>query len=98
MVGHSEIRSSPTGTGRSVYLCTRPQQAKATDSVFASESAYIAGVEKAYALTGVSGDDYEGEEDLTREKIEAELARRDVWRDLGEVRWRHFGWGWHDMV
>ena len=52
-------------------------------------------MEKAYALTGVGEDDYEGrdgeEGELSRETIEAELARRNVWRDGGEVGgW--FGW------
>lgn len=57
---------------------------------FASEGAYVTGVEKIYALTGVGEDDYEGGE-LSREAIEAELARRNVWRDGGEVGlW--FGW------
>lgn len=60
-----------------------PQATRDASGVFASEGAYITGVEKAYAMTGVGEDDYEGE--LSREKIEAELARRNVWRDVGEV-------------
>lgn len=96
-------------------LCTthaKPQAKATDDSVFASEAAYVSGVEKAYALTGVGEDDYESEGQdgaLSREKIEAELARRNVWRDVGEVGcfmkvgfgdlglggYGGLGWGWY---
>lgn len=71
-----------------LYLLTAQATKDATAAgAFTSEAAYITGVEKAYAMTGVGEDDYEGRGDgeLSREKIEAELARRNVWRDGGEV-------------
>ena len=54
--------------------------------MLASQDAYTQAVERLYALSGVGGEDYvTGQGALSREKIEAELGRRNVWADVGEV-------------